>query len=70
MPDSTALFDQAELGVLDPILTGESFGSLEEVMINIQAHKEDQQELFEAHAQRYLPKLLERKIVRLDIQKW
>ena len=68
LPCTPALFDQAELGALDSIITGMPFESLEEVVIDIWAHKEDQEELLKAHAQRYLPKLHERKIVRLHVR--
>ena len=65
---SKALFDQVELGTLDPILTEEPFGNLKKVVIHVKANKEDREELLEAYAQRYLPKLHERKIVRLHVR--
>ena len=64
---SKALFDQAELGMLDPILTEEPFGNLGKVVIHVKANKEDREELLEAYAQRHLPKLYERKLLRLCI---
>ena len=62
-----ALFDQVELGLLDPILTEEPFGNLEKVVVHVKANKEDREELLEAYAQRHLPKLYERKLLRLCI---
>ena len=64
---SKALFDQVELGLLEPILTAEPFGNLGKVVIHVKANKEDREELLEAYAQRYLPKLYERKLLHLCV---
>ena len=64
---SKALFNQVELGMFDPILTEEPFVNLGKVVIHVKANKEDQEELLEAYAQGHLPKLYERKLLRLCI---
>ena len=62
-----ALFDQADIGVLDSIFTRELFGSLKQVRFQIHALIGEDFELLEAHAESWMPQLYERKVVDIHM---
>ncbi|RPD55752.1 hypothetical protein L226DRAFT_341174 [Lentinus tigrinus ALCF2SS1-7] len=67
-PDLNHLrFDQDTLEELDRVLSGEPFGHLQEVNLDVRAGTEEEEELLCAHARRCLPELHKRKILRLYI---
>ncbi|RPD59218.1 hypothetical protein L226DRAFT_102137 [Lentinus tigrinus ALCF2SS1-7] len=60
-------FDHDNLEELDRVLSGERFGNLREVILDVIAGDEESKELLCAHGRRCLPELRKRKILQLYI---
>ncbi|RPD55714.1 hypothetical protein L226DRAFT_307181 [Lentinus tigrinus ALCF2SS1-7] len=68
--DATYLrFDDDTLEQLDRVLSGDPFSRLREIILYVDADKEDEGELLRAHARRCLPELHKRKILRLYVNR-